>query len=273
MGNPARRLNTMRTIQRASMAIAWSCVAWGQGATPLRFEVASIRPSTPTTGGPLRVAIWGGPGSSDPGTIRTENMTLKNLIMRAYKVNSYQLIGPEWFANARFDIIAKVAPDSTNEQVLEMWCTLFSERFNLTLHHETREARLYALVVGKGGPKFKEASLDPSGAEPPLTSGGRSGGGGPSRVGPEMMLMSEFADFLARNVDRPVIDETALTARYWISLAWERDDLPSPPALDGANLPNIFSAVQEQLGLKLEAKTGKVAMLVIDHLDKTPVEN
>jgi uncharacterized protein (TIGR03435 family) len=203
----------------------------------------------------------------------TENMTLKNLIMRAYKVNSYQIVGPEWFANARFDIAAKVAPNSTDEQVLEMWRTLFLERFNLALHRETRETRLYALVVGKGGPKFKEASLDPSGVEPPLTTGGLSGGGGPSRVGPEMMLMSEFADMLARNLDRPVIDETALAARYLISLAWQRDDLPSPPTPDGSGLPNIFSAVQEQLGLKLEAKRGNVTILVIDHLDKTPVEN
>ena len=87
------------------------------------------------------------------------------------------------------------------------------------------------------------------------------------------MLISELADMLARNVDRPVIDQTALTARYLISLAWQRDDLPSPPTPDGSDLPNIFSALQEQLGLKLEAKKGRVTVLVIDHIDKKPVEN
>jgi uncharacterized protein (TIGR03435 family) len=200
-------------------------------------------------------------------------MALRILIMRAYKVNSYQMAGPDWLANTRFDIVAKVAPNASNEQVLQMWRTLFSERFNLALHRETREVPVYALVVGKGGPKFQEALLDPSGGEEPLTKGAPAGGDGPSHVGPEKMLLSELADMLARNVDRPVIDQTALTARYLISLAWQRDDLPSPPTPDGSDLPNIFSALQEQLGLKLEAKKGRVTVLVIDHIDKKPVEN
>lgn len=271
MINPDRRRSTM--LLSASAAIVLSSVAWGQTAPPLSFEVASVKPSAAFAGGPLRVSIQGGPGSNDPGTIVTENMTLRNLIIRSYKVNSYQLVGPDWLANTRFDIVAKVAANTTNDQVMEMWRTLFSQRFHLNLHQETRELPVYALVLGKGGPKFQEAESDLPEPEAPLSKGAAPGGDGPYRVGPEKMLMSELSDMLARNVDRPVIDQTSLTARYLISLAWQRDDLPSPPKSEGSDLPSIFAALQEQLGLKLEARKASVKVLVIDQIERTPEEN
>jgi uncharacterized protein (TIGR03435 family) len=167
--------------------------------------------------------------------ITVENMALRNLLMRAYKVSSYQVAGPGWLADTRFDIVAKVAPNSTNEQAWEMWRTLLAERFNLTLHRETKELPIYALVVEKGGPKFHDATLD----DP-------SGGAGfePYRIGPEKMPLSQLADMLARNVERPVIDQTGLTGRYLITLAWQRDDMPSAPTPEGPGLPSLVSSLR-----------------------------
>ena len=191
-------------------------------------------------------------------------------------MNSYQLAGPNWLADSRLDVVAKVAPGTTEEQVLEMWRSLFAERFKLVAHHEARELPIYALLVGRVGPKFRDVSPDPPSGEDNLTKGVPGDmGGGPSRIGPEEMQMTGLADMLARNLGHPVIDQTGLKGRYLIRLQWQRDDLPSTAAepSDLAALPNLFSAVQEQLGLKLEAKKGTVDVLVIDHIVPIPVEN
>lgn len=99
-----------------------------------------------------------------------------------------------------------------------MWRSLLADRFRLTFHRETRELGVYALVVGKGGPKFHQDPPDASTGESPTTS--ISGRNGPMRVGPEEMTMQELADILARDLDRPVLDQTGLTGQYKISLTW-----------------------------------------------------
>jgi uncharacterized protein (TIGR03435 family) len=303
-----------KSILGATVALVTSLGAWAQTAAPLNFEVASVKPSPPMTGNMIRMGMGGGPGSSNPGTVTAENTPLKTLVIRAYGLKNYQVSGPDWIDSQRFDIVAKVPAGATKADVLVMWQNLLAERFKLTVHRESKELPMYALVVAKNGPKLTEATDAPpptSGA--PSTSGGTSftiggvaggamGGGGGMAVGGSMgrapvgrgggrvssdkMAMSSLADMLTSYVDRPVIDQTGLTGRYKLKLEWQGDDLPSgtsasaagsgdgsPSAAAPDTAPTLRIALQEQLGLKLEARKGPIELLVVDHAEKTPIEN
>jgi uncharacterized protein (TIGR03435 family) len=267
-----------------------------RGQSPLAFEVASVKPGKGMSGGMIRIGMSGGPGSADPGTITVENYPLRQLIQRAYNVKPYQLNGPDWLGDTYFDIVAKVPAGTTADQVLEMWRTLLAERFHLKVHRESKELPVYALVVNKGGPKMEEAppddavpapSMSGSGRGAPVPTGGgggsaavsfgragfNPGGAGMSTMRSDHMPMSNLADSLSRNVDRPVIDETGLKGRYKVSLQWSRDELTPGAGADGSPAPNIFHALQDQLGLKLEPKKAPVEFVVVDAVEKTPVEN
>jgi uncharacterized protein (TIGR03435 family) len=289
-------------VSSSCIALMISLSAWAQPAGSNTFEVASIKPSPPPTGNMFRMGMSGGPGSTDPGRITCDNMALRDLIQRAYALKSYQITGPDWMTSARYDIVAKVPANATKEQVLVMWQNLLADRFKIAVHRETKEMPIYALVIGKGGPKFSEAPPDDPAAatsgggsssgsvsfsgSPSSSSGGgaavvsfsRSGAGGSpvqagrSSMSGDKMLMSSLAESMTRSVDRPVIDETGLTGKYKIKLEWQREDL-SAAAPEGAVLPTIFAAVQEQLGLKLEPRRGPIEILVVDHAEKNPVEN
>ena len=102
----------------------------------------------------------GGPGSPDPGQITYSNVSLKQVLTNAYGIKSYQVSGPKWLDSERFDIVAKIAMGATKEQFQMMLQNLLAERFKLAVHHETKELPIYALVVGKGGPKLKETVDD-----------------------------------------------------------------------------------------------------------------
>src|SRR5271154_7259431 len=101
----------------------------------------------------------GGPGTADPERLTYTNIALKTILLRAYGVLNYRLSGPDWLNSARFNIVAKVPPGATKEQLTLMLQNLVVERFNLTFHHETKETLVYELTAGKNGPKLKESDL------------------------------------------------------------------------------------------------------------------
>ena len=284
------------------------------------FEVASVKPSAPSPEGRIRVGMRGGPGSPDPGQITYSNVSLKNIVQNAYNVKGYQISGPNWLDSQRFDIVAKIPKGATKEQFQKMLQNLLAERFKLVLHHETKELPMYALVVGKNGPKLKESPKeDPAAtaAAPPPTppmDGARmrvDKDGKPQLPpgmgkGAMMMMMSPngvqltangvkigaLAELLSNQVGRPVTDETKLTGEYDVSLNFAPENMggplggmpPPPPPPDGGPIhsvggsdsggaPTISVAIQEQLGLKLEAKKGPVDLLVIDSMEKVATEN
>ena len=310
------------TLFAASLVACTSLAAFAQLSDPNpTFEVASVKASAPPTDGRLRVMMRGGPGSPDPGQIAYTNVSLKNLLQGAYNVKGYQISGPNWLDSERFDIAAKIAKGATKEQFQKMLQNLLAERFKLVLHHETKDLPMYALVIGKNGPKLKESPKeDPAvtaaaaSAPPPPMDGARI------KVGPDgkpqlppgmgkgnmMMMMSPngmqltangvkiaaLIEMLSNQVGRPVIDETKLTADYDISLNFSPENMGAmmggmpapPPPLDGGpahsaggpesgGAPTLAVAIQEQLGLKLEAKKGPVDLLVIDSIEKLPTEN
>ncbi|HEV2446776.1 MAG TPA: TIGR03435 family protein [Candidatus Sulfopaludibacter sp.] len=290
------------------------------------FEVASIKPATPPTpDGRGRIMLQGpsgGPGSKDPGRIHYPFMSLKNLLMNAYDVKNFQIVGPPWLDSERFDITATMPPETTKEQFRVMLQNLLAERFKLAVHHETKELPMYALTVAKSGPKLQEAKETPPPADgdvlpPPPPGGPKMGADGFPELPPGILgrpgmfnimmpgrarfvarqqTMQDLAQRLTGQLNRPVADETGLTGKYDFTLTFQPTEgmmgpmgalpvAPPPPggaaggapasmAPEGAELPpDIFRAVQSQLGLRLDAKKGSVDVIVIDHMEKAPTEN
>ena len=313
-----------RAIMSAGLVVFTSCAAWAQTAeNSPAFEVASVKPAAPITGNRIQVMLRGGPGSSDPGQITYTNVTVKNVLMNAYGVKGFQISGPGWLDSGRYDIVAKLPRGATKAEFMAMLQNLLAERFKLTLHREKKDLPMYALVVGKNGPKLKESVDDPAPKEggpadgPAATMGkltmGRDGfpvlpaaAGGRGAMAMTMMngnarmtangqTMAGLAEMLSNQLDLPVVDMTGLTGKYDYTLYFAPEGLagmrlpgglppPPPPgeagggmpaasAPDAQSNPNLFTALQEQLGLKLEQRKGPVELLVIDHLERAPIEN
>ena len=232
--------------------------AFGQ-ATPV-FEVASIKPHPP----PIQLV-----SISTSGTrVTIEANSLTNLVAYAYDLKRYQVIGgPNWAVDDRFDIAAKAEGDiaPTAAQVKQMIQALLADRFQLKVHRETKEMPVYNLVVGKNGPKLKESAPD---ARPLVRM--RDANGMIHLIAtssPMQQLANQFSN--ANGVDRPVLDKTGLTGMYDFELDWSAGY--GAPA-DGADEISIFTALQEQIGLKLEPAKAPMEVLVIDRAEK-PSQN
>jgi uncharacterized protein (TIGR03435 family) len=221
----------------------------------LAFDVASIKPHL-VSPGPFRSTTH-----VDPEGIRYSNVTLKDAIAQAYSVASYQITGgPEWLSSERYDIAAKAATPAPKPQLMLMLRTLLEERFGLKLHQETRELPIYALVVGKGGPKMRPVKD---------TGSTEMGGGDDHQLTARQVSMEALARTFSRQFGRQVLDLTGLPGVFDFNLDYAPDNVA--PSDDGL-APSIFTALQEQLGLRLEARKGLVEVVVIDHAEK-PSEN
>jgi uncharacterized protein (TIGR03435 family) len=272
------------------------------------FEVASVKPANPPAVGPHHVGCNGGPDSRDPGLLTCENMSTYNLLTMAYDVMRFRISGPDWMDSTLFDITARIPPGTTRERLRLMEQNLLAERFKLALHHEKKEMDTYEMAVAKNGPKLKESAPPPKGDDPaqakPAWGPLKLGTDGFPVLPPNSNVMAimmpgrarrqqfgetidHFAQFLSSSLGRPVTDATGLTGKYDIVLSWATDmgldgrPLVRPvgtPSSEGnppdpsESLPTLIQAVQS-LGLKLEPKKGLVDILVIDHIEKTPVEN
>jgi len=180
-----------------------------------------------------------------------------NVIRWAYSVKDYQVTGPDWLATQRYDIAAKAEASLSDKQLMAMLQALLAERFKLAIHRETKERTVYELVIGKNGPKLHEVEAGPS-----HSSGGRGS------LSAQKMSMPQLADSLSRTVSLPVLDMTGIKGAFDIELKWAPEE-----GGDNANGPSIFTAVQEQLGLKLEQRKGPMEFIVVDHAERVPTEN
>ena len=264
-------------LARATPATAWAIPAPPAPPTPMAananlvFEVATIKPSDPAT--PGRSILVGRGGSN---LFTTTNTTLNDLIIFAYDIHVRQIGGgPAWLESDRFDITAKPEsqgiPNAT--QLRTMLQKLLAERFGLAFHKEKREMPAYVITVGKDGPKL---TRNESGGILP-----GFGGQGPGAIGVRNSTMAEFAGFLqSRLLDRPVVDQTGVTGRFDFQLAWRPDQAQlGPPGGPAPQLPpevearpDLFTAIQEQIGLKLESSKAPVEAYVIDKVQK-PSDN
>jgi len=230
-----------------------------------------------------------------PDGFSASNITARMLIANAYDVKEDQVTGgPAWVASTGYDIDAKVtafgSPDVhqlTSDQRRQMLQSLLADRFQLAVHTETKQAPIYELTIAKGGPKLKPSDTSAAPAAPPPGAGlhGNPGDGpprggmmrmsGPGNLNATAMSMPQFVEMLSRQLHTTIVDKTGLTGSYDLSLAWTPDDMPASPA--GAETPDpsgpsIFTALQEQLGLKLSSTRGPVKTIVIDHITP-PTEN
>jgi uncharacterized protein (TIGR03435 family) len=233
------------------------------------FEVATIKPSDPAAKG----KGFGGP----PRHFQTRNTTLNDLIMFSYDVNMKQIIGgPSWMETDKFDIVTGQpdAPGSPNEQQIKsMMRKLLVSRFGLKFHEDKKELSTYVLTVAKDGPKLTKSDAD---ANTPhaffFTKLGN--------LTVRNATMDDFASGMQGAVfDRPVVDRTGLEGRWNCSLKWTPDEtqfqvfgVKIPPNESADAPPPIFTAIQEQIGLKLDAAKTMVKVMVLDHVEK-PGEN
>jgi uncharacterized protein (TIGR03435 family) len=235
------------------------------------FEVASVKPSPP---GPKARRIRGGPGSTSPGTVTLTYIDLASLLTMAFSVNPYQIVGPDWLTITRFDIAAKLPPGTTVEQYRLMLRNLLADRFQLAVHSDKKDARVFELVVAKNGPKLKESTGEPPSTDdgslqpPPGAPSPPPGYNGPLSLFVRNCSMEQFAARLSGLLGQPVANATGVSGVYDIrlqySLAGLQVDAPSA---------TIFDALQDQLGLKLTQKKGIIDLLAIDHVEKVPSGN
>jgi uncharacterized protein (TIGR03435 family) len=260
-----------------------------QATAPARgpsFEVASIKPNNSSD-------LGGQFGVRPDGQLIVRNNSLRNIIRNAYQLQNYQMVGgPPWLDNDRFDITAKTpgGQEVSFPAMAAMVQALLAERFKLVVHRETRELPIYALVLArpgsKPGPQVHVTTMDCSvldaarrgGGPPPVFPAGSRGFCGtrttPGRLTASAILMSDLARNLSNAAGRMTVDKTGLTDRFDLDLEWTPDQLPPegtlPPGVPRAPVdgPSLFTAVQEQLGLKLDSQRGPVDVLVIDSAER-----
>ena len=248
------------------------------------FDAASVRQNTS--------ADRSFSGRTNKGSATVRNMPLKFLLLSSFHIQEAQLIGgPGWLATDRFDVVAKADPETSSADLNVMMQNLLIERFAVKMHVETRNLPIYALVLaradGRLGPDL-QPDCDPATADAPcapnsgvsVLSNGRGGGGGvgggvgrgvagpgPGSGGVSMSgggTMASLARSLSGSVGRIIIDRTGLEGKYRYKLRYSR---PGSTGGSPESAPEIFTALQEQLGLKLEATRGPVDVLVIDSAD------
>ena len=280
----------MNALASAALALCLTLAATAQ-----EFEVVSVKRSPPP-GPEMRFGVSGGPGTSNPGTITWSTTSLVTLIATAYQVRPEQIANPEVLNRAGFDVIAKLPTGATKGQIPAMLRKVLEQRFHLTTHPETRESAVYVMSAAKSGSKLKAADEK---AKPPgelRTIGvvqvdkdffpvANPGDGatltfnGSIHLNARAVTTSKLADLLTAGAGRLVIDKTGLTGVYDARLIFSpqpsRNTAPPPPGFTTPNdgPPNIFTVLQQELGLRLDPGKGPVKFIVIDHMDKTPVEN
>lgn len=266
--------------------------------------MASIKPTPTTMTDRMSVGVH-----LDGAQVHVGSFSLKDYLMLAFNVKIYQLEAPDWISGARFDIDAKVPGGVEHPDIRAMMQSLMEDRFGLKFHRGTKELPVYALVVASDGLKMQESKVDP--ADPPFMPGARGSGvdvkatGGREgvnlnyghgstfafandKIEGRRLVMPLFVDILGRFTDRPVIDETKLTAAYDFTIDLSQEDymamLIRSAVNAGVTLPpealrlmnssdNSLTMALRRLGLKLESRKAPVETVVVDAIRKTPGEN
>ena len=286
-------LQACRAVASVTL-LATSALVLAQAPTPTdapTFDSASVKPNNSGTG---LVGISVQPG----GLFVAGNVTLRLLIQYAYRVQPFQVIGgPSWIASDRFDVNAKGGRDLAGGPALGARAplnlavqTLLADRFKLGVHTETRDLPIYSLVIARSdgalGPQLKRSDTDcngPGRGGPPIAPSDRPACG--TRIGPGNLTgggtpIAQLAATLSNFVNRPVVDRTGLAGNFDFDLKWTPEGIPAgappppgaPPGTPAPTIdpngPSIFTAVQEQLGLRLESARGPVDVVVVDRAEK-----
>jgi uncharacterized protein (TIGR03435 family) len=256
----------------------------------LMFTVASVKPSQLPPAGAGR---QGGLPLNEPGRLRFPAATLKTLLMFAYDVKDFQIFGPGWIGDERFVVQATMPTDTTQDQTRTMMRNLLAERFKAEVHRETRPLPIYSLVIAKNGlripntapPRAKQLGDSPFATDgfpvvPPEFTGVMFFViNGQAKITVQQATMRELAAELERRLGVPVRDETQRTDKFDFAVKFSPEGMNGPggqlvPAATAVDTPeDIFSALQSDIGLKLESKRGPVEVIVVDHAEKVPTAN
>ena len=269
----------------ASLLVALAGIASGQRQSEKpAFEVASIKPSDPNPSNTMWVGM-----DANAGMVRFTNITLQDCIRAAYRMRDFQIQGPAWIRDARYEIAAKLG-SGVQDQIPEMMQSLLEERFKLSLRRDRKDQLVYALLPGKGGPTLKVAEA--GAADQLITALGPDGKPRPAmtyqmlpsgvQLRAPAATLATVVELLSRFMERPVVDMTGLGGIYDLTLLFTPEIFRGMPASkatgpDGARLfsepgPSLFDAVQ-QYGLKLEARKAPMEMLTVVHAERTPAAN
>ncbi|MEQ1759185.1 MAG: TIGR03435 family protein [Vicinamibacterales bacterium] len=278
-----------RLLVLPAIVVAATLSLSAQGPAPITprpsFEVASVKKNTS--------GEFGGSIGGRPGQVTVRNNTLRNIVRNVYRLQDFQIVGgPSWFDTERFDITGRAPVETTQDDMMLMVQELLADRFKLVLHMETRQLPVYVLLPsradGRPGPKLTMSTVDcaalvaslaaarQGGAPPPTPTAGAQPFCGtrttPGRIQGSSVTMANFGRNLSNFAGRMVIDRTGLAGSWDLELQWTPDpgmmpalppNAPPLPAPD-PNGPSLFTAIQEQLGLKLDSQRGPVDVLVID---------
>ena len=228
-----------------------------------KFQVATIKPSRSDE---TRTMLIRG------NRFETTDTSVVDLLKYAYGIHEREVFGgPSWFSTQKFDIVGDPETQTrpSSDDFKKMVQSLLTDRFHLTAHHETRDLPVFVIVLSKSGPRLKPGS-GPANAIPTV---GYSLGS----LGARNATMTDLATFLQRFVtDRPVVDETGLNGKYDIDLRWTPDELENGGSRPGdgtsSTFPGFYTAIQEQLGLKLLEEKHPAQVFVVDHAEM-PTEN
>jgi len=276
------------------------------------FDAASLKPGGDTFVLGVTSKMKGGPGTDDPGRITYAQVSLFELLMKAWNMKSYQISGPDWLRardrSNSYTITATMPPATSAQDFQVMLQHLLIERFHMQTRHETRKITGYELVIAPGGSKLKETTQDPDAPEGHINGGAGSDGfmllppghaagiimsGGAQRLKAQSYTISEFVNgylpgFIAQadgGSIGPLTDKTGLAAKYDFTLVFDaRAQAPAvvspnihPQAADTSDpsgAPNLFTAMEKQLGLRLvKVKDVPVDTLIIDSIERNPIEN
>jgi uncharacterized protein (TIGR03435 family) len=260
-------------------------------ASTYEYEAVTIKPSK-GPGPASKIGMWPAPDGFNAWFVTTQQMVSTAFGVERTRVSG----GPDWFPSDRFDIEAKMdasvadalqklGPEESALARRQMLQALIADRFKLAVHHETKELLVYTLVITKNGPKLQTAKPGDTYPNAPKFPDGTGAGVGVIRPGPEGGIIAQaipiasLLRYLVQALGHPVIDKTGLSGTYDFTLQFTPDDrLQAPPgsALNqrpqaspsDSGGPSLFNALQEQLGLKLEAGKGPVEIIVIDHVER-----
>jgi uncharacterized protein (TIGR03435 family) len=223
---------------------------------PSAFEVTSIRPSHDRSPVPRM--------TTNPSGLNWQNVALKTLIQLAYGKKDYTITAPDWLADARYDVVAKLPAGSTLADSSTMLQSLLTERFKLAIHHEEKPMAVYELHVGQDKSKLHATDVrmhQGYGAEGRHLTGG--------------VTMVQLADIVSRDLDRPLLDKTGLAGQFEVDLTWRPDRAsgPTPSPSDDLDHPTVFSELRDKLGLKVTSGKAPIDIIVVDHVERIPTEN
>ena len=259
-----------------TLIVLEAAFASAQPAAPPSFEVASVKPAAPC----CAAGQWRG-NQIGADRIDLQYATLRSCVSLAYGVKSYQVAGPDWLNDVRFDIVAKGPEGTKREQLPAMLQTLLAERFGLQAHRESRDVPGLALTVGKNGPKLEESGEGAGDGHGGAAFHMSSPSPGVLRMDVKGATMTALVNTLTSILGQPVVDRTGLAGRYDLAFEYSREDAAGfrpgpggPPASTPAPEPtvSIYGSIQ-QFGLKLEGGRFPLDMIVVDRAEKSPTGN